>query len=443
LDLTQFLPQFGGIAFTLLAFILALSIIVAVHEYGHYIVGRWTGIHAEVFSLGFGPVLFARRDRRGTLWQVAALPFGGYVKFLGDANAASVGGTEVAAAERRRTMLGAPLWARSATVAAGPVFNFVLSLVLFWGILMWQGTASDPMRIASLQGLPPGFALDLREGDEVLAIGPVDLTGGSESLTSDNLPLEPVLDWKIRRDGEEMVVQGPYPFAPIAMGVALDSGARAVDMQAGDVILALDGKPLFAFVQIMKAVAASEGRPVTFDVWRAGTELTFVVTPRQTDILTDSTNFETRWAVGLHGGGLFFTPAVDTLGASDALGAAARQIERILLSTISGMYHIIIGDISSCNISGPVGIAQASGAMAEEGLTVFLWWVAVLSTAVGLLNLFPIPILDGGHLVFHAWEALTGRPPSGAALRFLMVLGLTLILALTVFGILNDILLCV
>jgi len=138
LDLTQILPQFGGVAFTLVAFVVALSIIVAIHEYGHYIVGRWTGIHAEVFSLGFGPVLFARRDRRGTVWQIAALPFGGFVKFLGDANAASVGGREVSAADRRRTMLGAPLWARAATVAAGPVFNFALSFVMFAAILMWR-----------------------------------------------------------------------------------------------------------------------------------------------------------------------------------------------------------------------------------------------------------------------------------------------------------------
>src|SRR6056297_945556 len=131
LNFMEYLPQFGGFAFTLIAFVIALSIIVAIHEYGHYIVGRWTGIHAEVFSLGFGPVLWSREDRRGTTWQVAALPFGGYVKFLGDANAASVGNedTDLREVDKRRTMLGAPLWARAATVAAGPVFNFALSFL--------------------------------------------------------------------------------------------------------------------------------------------------------------------------------------------------------------------------------------------------------------------------------------------------------------------------
>ena len=133
--MTDLIPQFGGFAFTILAFVVALSIIVAIHEYGHYIVGRWSGIHAEVFSLGFGPVLASRVDKHGTKWQFAALPFGGYVKFLGDADAAS-GKDAVAidaldAQERRRSMHGAPLWARAATVAAGPIFNFILSILIF------------------------------------------------------------------------------------------------------------------------------------------------------------------------------------------------------------------------------------------------------------------------------------------------------------------------
>jgi regulator of sigma E protease len=440
-DMTQILPQFGGAAFTLLAFIVALSIIVAVHEYGHYIVGRWTGIHAEVFSLGFGPVLFSRRDRRGTVWQVAALPFGGYVKFLGDANAASVGGTEVAPAERRRTMLGAPLWARAATVAAGPIFNFALSIVLFTLLIMWQGTTTDQLKIASLAGLPPGFAQELREGDEVLAIGLVDLSAGTEMLTSDNVPLKPVLDWKIRRDGQETTVRGPYPFAPIAMFVNPDTAARSVDIRTGDVIVAVDGQPVFAFNQIVAAVTAGAGRPLTLDVWRQGEELTFVVAPRLTDEVSENGGFESHWRIGI-AGGLFFEPVVRTPGFFEALLAAAAQIERIVVSSISGLYHMVVGDISHCNLSGPVGIAKASAAMAEEGMEKFIMWVAVLSTAVGLMNLFPIPILDGGHLVFHAWEAITGRPPKSGVLRLLMVVGLSIILALTVFAILNDLFLC-
>jgi len=441
LDLTQILPQFGGVAFTLVAFVVALSIIVAIHEYGHYIVGRWSGIHAEVFSLGFGPVLWSRRDRRGTVWQVAALPFGGFVKFLGDANAASVGGREVTGVDRRRTMLGAPLWARAATVAAGPVFNFILSLVMFAGIMMWQGTPTDPVRIASLSGLPDGFAMGLREGDEVLAVGPVSLAEGLDGLTSESLPMEPALDWTIRRDGEEMVVQGPYPFAPIAAGINPDSAARAVDMRPGDVILAVDGEPVFAFDQVVDEVLASEGRVLELLVWRDGVEMTFAVTPRRTDLPTETGGFETRYLVGISGG-LFFEPATEPMGFVSSVTSAAGQVWMIITSSISGLVHMISGAISTCNLSGPVGVAQASGAMAEQGGASFLWFVAVLSTAVGLMNLFPIPILDGGHLVFHAWEAVTGRPPSNGALRVLMAAGLSIILFMMVFAIMNDLFLC-
>ena len=182
MDLASLISEFGGIAYTLLAFVVALSVIVAIHEYGHYIVGRWSGIHAEVFSLGFGPVLYSRVDRRGTKWQIAALPFGGYVKFLGDANAASVGSAEGEAAPARNTMAGAPLWARSATVAAGPFFNFALSILIFAGVILWDGKAADPLTIAELPSLPPQMQQGLQDGDSLIEIN------GSDVTTTENFP---------------------------------------------------------------------------------------------------------------------------------------------------------------------------------------------------------------------------------------------------------------
>ncbi|MFY9240399.1 MAG: site-2 protease family protein, partial [Roseovarius sp.] len=158
--MTALLPQFGGLFMTLLAFVAALSVIVAVHEYGHYIVGRWSGIKAEIFSIGFGPVLFARTDKHGTVWQIAALPFGGYVKFLGDASAASSKDeTAMAEAEAdpvrlRQTMHGAPLWARTATVSAGPIFNFIMSILVFGAMMMTQGRVAEPLSIGELRPLP-------------------------------------------------------------------------------------------------------------------------------------------------------------------------------------------------------------------------------------------------------------------------------------------------
>ena len=176
MDVAALIPQFGGLAFTIIAFIGAISVIVAVHEYGHYIVGRWSGIFPEVFSLGFGPVLWSRMDKRGTRWQIAAIPMGGFVKFLGDADAAS--GKDIAAMEAaeedperlRKTMHGAPLWARAATVAAGPVFNFVLSAFIFAGLFLWQGKPVDEMIVGSLKPVP-GVENGLAVGDEILSVG--------------------------------------------------------------------------------------------------------------------------------------------------------------------------------------------------------------------------------------------------------------------------------
>ncbi|WP_341213130.1 RIP metalloprotease RseP [uncultured Limimaricola sp.] len=443
MDPTQILPQFGNAAFTLAAFVVALSVIVAIHEYGHYIVGRWSGIHAEVFSLGFGPVLLSRRDRHGTVWQIAALPFGGYVKFLGDANAASVGqaaGTDPT--KLRHTMLGAPLWARAATVAAGPIFNFVLSILIFAGVILTQGRAADPLTVERMLTLPSTYVNELRAGDEILSIGGTELPeqGGMARL-AEGYPAEPVLDYRVRRDGREMLVRGPYPQPPLVGGVSPRSAADAAGLRAGDVIVTLDGREVFAFAELIEIVTASEGRTLDMTVWRDGSTRELSLTPRRVDLPRDEGGFETRWLLGISSG-LFFEAATETPGLGTAFGDAVGQVWRIIGSSLSGLGHMITGAISSCNLSGPVGIAQTSGAMAEQGATSFIWFVAVLSTAVGLLNLFPIPVLDGGHLVFFGYEAVTGRQPSDKVLRVLMALGLSLILTMTVFAVLNDLFLC-
>lgn len=444
MELTHLLPAFGNTAFTLLAFVVALSIIVAVHEYGHYIVGRWSGIKAEVFSIGFGPVLWSRSDRHGTRWQIAALPFGGYVKFLGDANAASVGGdmAHVPPGERRRTMMGAPLRARAATVIAGPAFNFALSLVLFAGVIMWQGILANPVRIAALAPLPPGLAGDLKPGDEIVAVAGVPLgPDGSFAIPEGALPPGPLVPYTVRRDGAELTVPGPTPFLPVVGALAPNSAAYDVEMKVGDVILSVDGSPVYAFSDLVARVSQSGGRALLLEVWRDGQRLTFSVVPRRQDLPLPDGGFETRWLIGIIAG-QFFTPDTVTPGPIQALGMAAGQVWFIITSSLSGLWHIVTGAISTCNLSGPVGIAQTSGAMASQGASDFIWFVAVLSTAVGLLNLFPVPMLDGGHLVFYAWEGATGRPPGERALRVLMAAGLTLILALMVFALANDLFLC-
>ena len=443
----EFLPDFGNIAFTLVAFVGALSIIVAIHEYGHYIVGRWCGIKAEVFSLGFGPVLFSRVDKHGTQWQVAALPFGGYVKFLGDAPAASGNQAEtydeIPAHVKRQTMLGAPLWARTATVAAGPVFNFILSILVFAAVMMVQGRAIEPLAVGELKPLPYE-AITIAPGDQLVRINGDTVPERDEDNPDafedfiDGLPYQATLEYEVPRDGAVTVVQGPYPMPPLITQLAPQSAAFDIDMKQGDVIVAVDGAPIVAFNQLKEVVESSNGRVLQLDVWRNGEMLKFALAPRRVDEPQPEGGFKTQWRIGISGG-LAFEPATEALSPVTALADGGVQVWRVITSSMSGLYHMVSGAISTCNMSGPIGIAEVSGAMASQGVDSFIWFIAVLSTAVGLLNLFPIPVLDGGHLVFYAYEAVTRRKPSDGALRILMTAGLTLVLGLMVFALFNDI----
>ena len=441
MDILGLIPSFGGLAFTIIAFIVALSVIVAVHEYGHYIVGRWSGIHAEVFSIGFGPVLFSRMDRHGTRWQVAALPFGGYVKFLGDSDSASVRSRTdgMDDATRRRTMTGAPLWARTATVAAGPLFNFALSILVFAGIFLASGVAVDRPVVGALKDLPGIEDSGLQPGDLILEVEgqPTPDTATFMAVIDEIEPAERIT-YLVERDGRTSEIFGPYPFPPLAETVQPQSAARDVDMRPGDLVLAIDGEPVAAFRELRERVAESEGRPLLFEVWREGETFEVAIVPRSMDLPTPEGGFETRWLVGMTGGMVFETETRRP-GPGEALVMGVERTGMIIQTSLSGLWHMITGAISSCNLRGPIGIAEASGAMAADGLTSFIWFIAVLSTAVGLLNLFPVPILDGGHLVFYAWEAVTGKPPSDRALQIFMAIGLALILTLMVFALGNDI----
>ena len=436
------IPTFGSFAWTIAAFVVALSVIVAIHEYGHYIVGKWSGIKAEVFSIGFGPVIASRVGKDGTRWQIAALPFGGYVKFMGDTSAASDRPDEavlssMTAEERRQTMHGAPLWARAATVIAGPAFNFVLSFFLVAALLFARGVATDPITVVDMRPVPveaemllPGDVLLEIRGEEV---PPTDDFGEFGNA----LEPSPTLPYTILRDGREIQIEGPWLYPPYATSITPGSAAEKGGVAVGDVVTAIDGVEVYDFGQLRDAVGASDGNPVTLTLWRDGETRDVVLQPERRDLPLPDGGFETRYLIGI-GGGLVFEPKSEAPGIGEALLYGVNQTIFIVESSISGLYHMIAGKISTCNLSGPIGIAETSGQAASQGWISFLWFIAVLSTAVGFLNLFPIPVLDGGHLVFHAYEWATGRPPSDKALRYLMAGGLTVMLALMVFAVGND-----
>ena len=441
MEILNLIPSMGGFAWTLVAFVIALSIIVAVHEYGHYIVGRWSGIHAEVFSLGFGPVLYSRVDKRGTRWQLAALPFGGFVMFLGDSDAASgKDGAAISAltdAERRRTMHGAPLWARASTVLAGPVFNFILSIAIFVGFYLVNGIATDQAIVGKLKSTP-FVAQSLLPGDRIVALGGTDTPDLiSFARATEGLPPASTADYTVERAGSLVDVKGPFPFPPLADGVQPQSAAQESGLEPGDMILAVDGRMIYAFSELRDIVGQSDGKPLLLTIWRDGATFDATLAPRRMDIPKRDGGFETRWLIGLTGS-LVFEPESRIPGPIEVLQLGAEQTWNIAATSLSGLASMVTGAISSCNLRGPIGIAESSGAAASQGAASFILFIAMLSTAVGLINLFPIPVLDGGHLVFHAYEAIAGKPPSDGALRVLMGGGLALLLTLMVFALTND-----
>ncbi len=449
MDAVTLVSQLGGFLYTIGSFVLVLSVIVFVHEYGHYIVGRWSGIHPEVFSLGFGPVIFSRVDRRGTRWQLALFPLGGFVKFLGDSDAAS--GRDAAAiqaaqtdpARLRKTMHGAPLWARAATVAAGPVFNFILAIVIFTSVNFSQGQMRDPLAVGEVKSLPQEFTLV--SGDVIQSVAGIPAPDFSDSgawaTFEAAVPVQEVLDYVVLRDGVTVSATGPYLLPSIVTGVAPRSAASDAGLRVGDVITGINGAKIVAFNQLKEKVETADGAPLDLEVWNAGEIRAVTLIPRRTDEPTADGGFETNWRIGV-AGGLAFDPARDRISPLEAAEYGVAQFWRMITTSLSGLKHMITGQISTCNLSGPVAIAETAGTMASQGTTNLIWLIAALSTGIGLLNLFPVPVLDGGHLVFFAYEAVTGRAPNDRAMQLLMSVGLALILGLMLFSISNDLLFC-
>ncbi|SEL25696.1 RIP metalloprotease RseP [Pacificibacter marinus] len=429
---------FGNGLFTTVVFIIALSIIVAIHEYGHYIVGRWCGIKADVFSLGFGKPLYQRTDKRGTVWQIAAIPLGGYVKFSGDANAASAPDPSsvenMPENDRRHTMHGAPLWARTLTVAAGPVFNFIFSFLIFICLMLFYGQVQDRLIVDKITPVP--VQMDLMTGDEILSIEGQDVPDVANlgSFIND-LPRKAVLSYTVLRDGDRVTVNASHPHPVLVSDVSVKSAARRAGIEVGDVITAIDGTQLPTFLDLQEAVKAKNGADMVLSVWRAGETFDVTIAALPRDLPLPDGGFETRWLIGISGG-FFFSPATETLPFWDAVTTSARQVWGIITMSVSAIGHMITGAISTCNMSGAIGMAQFVGSAPTLGD--YIGNIALISTAIGMLNLFPIPVLDGGHLVFYAYEAIRGKPLPDRAVNLMMMIGMAVILSIMVLGLSSD-----
>ena len=442
MDAIASIPVIGGFLSAVLSFVVVLGIVVFVHEFGHYIVARWCGIRSEVFSIGFGPVLWSRRDKRGTRWQVAALPLGGYVRFLGDSDGSSRADAKslerLSPQERSASFHGASVWRRMLTVLAGPVANFLLTVVVFAGMALWQGVATDRPTIGEIAALP-GVEQPLKPGDVVLAVNGTPVEDFADVYAAAGAMEAPgPMRFRVERGSEQLELTAPYALPPLVEGVAPLSPASAAGLRPGDVIQTADGRTLESFEDLREVVLASGGRTIPLEVWRDGATLTLDITPKEQDTDDGEGGFERRVMIGVASVPLYL-PAMETPAPWTALGYGVTRMAAVVTQSLNGIRHIITGAIGADNLQGPLGIAQVSGEAAAQGFPYFVRLIGYISTAIGLLNLFPIPILDGGHFVAFLIEAVRGRPPSPAAMQIAMSIGLGLILLLMVFATYNDI----
>lgn len=424
MDLLSYL---WSLSFTLGAFILAMLIIVAIHELGHYLAARAMGIHADVFSIGFGRKIYERVDRHGTAWRIAWIPAGGFVKFHNPPEGEPSG---------KGTYREASLPARSFTILAGPMANFIFSVLVFASVTVVTGLPTKEPTIGASVPLP--VMADFQPGDRILSIGGIDVSSLSQIRSSfEEVPPSPETEWVLDRSGDILVTSGPFPRLPRISDVRPASPADAAGLRSGDVILSVNGEEVFDFSAVREATQRSEGRPMAMSVWNTGVTRDVLVQPIMTDMPGEDGAFVSNLMIGVSFD-FPFLEARRTPGPLEALHLGVSRSADIITVSISAISNIVQGVISHCNIRGVITMAEISGSTANQGAQSFILFIAVLSVIIGFMNLLPIPVLDGGHLVFHAWEAVSGKAPSHKFAAVMMTFGVVVLVSLMGFGLMND-----
>jgi regulator of sigma E protease len=375
LNLLSHLHAFGGgVTGYLIPFLFVLSLVVFFHELGHFLIARWCGVRVLVFSIGFGPELIGFNDRHGTRWKIAAIPLGGFVKFFGDENAASVPDAErieaIDQSERGQTFFFQPVHNRAAIVVAGPLANFLLAVVIFAAIFSIYGKQTMSARVDAVQA---------------------------------------------------------------------DSAAAAAGFQPGDLVIAINGHPVADFAEMQRVVSESAGETLDITIGRAGAQRVLKATPALKEV---KDNFGNVHRIGILG--ITRSMAAEDLKAQpvappQAVWMGVQETWFVIDRTLRYLADVIIGREAADQLGGPIRIAQMSGQVATMGFSALVHLAAVLSVSIGLLNLFPIPLLDGGHLLFYFIEALRGRPLSERAQEVGFRIGLAIVLMLMIFATFNDI----
>jgi regulator of sigma E protease len=351
--------------------LIVLTAVVFVHEMGHFLVARWCGIRVAAFSIGFGRELAGFNDRRGTRWKLSAIPLGGYVRFEGDENAASLPDSEALArvpvSERRGLFHFAPLWKRVAVVAAGPAANFILAIVVFAAVF---------------------------------------------------------------------TIIGRPNIIPRAETVVAGSAAERAGIRPGDLILSVDGRSIDSFSELQSIVMLSADDDLSIVVDRGGEPVTLTATPERQEQPDRLGGTHRIGVLGITAGEVDFRRDDPLTAVSEAVGETILIVDR----TLTYIGRLIRGRESAEQMSGIIGVAQVSGVVASSGgVPGLVYLTAVLSVSIGLFNLFPIPMLDGGHLVFYAAEAVRGRPLSARLQDLSFRIGFALVIMLFIFVTFNDI----
>lgn len=353
----------------LIPFLIVLSVVVFVHEFGHFWVARLCGVKIETFSIGFGPEIFGWHDKHGTRWRVAWLPLGGYVKMFGDADPTSFGPSEDAPkmteAEKKIAFFSQPVRKRFAIVAAGPGFNYLFAIIVLAGLFMVNGQ--------------------------------------------------------------------PYT-APVVSTVLENSPAEKAGFKPADKILSVDGDVVESFEALQRMIALNAGTQVAVVIERDGTTLDIAITP---ELVKTKDRLGMEHSVGRLG--LSSTERVfRDLGPFAAIRESVVETWKITAGTLRGVGQMIMGIRGTDELGGPLRIAEMSGKVAQDGVFALFWFIVVISINLGLINLFPVPLLDGGHLLFYIAEGLRGRPVGERIQEYGARLGAFLVLSLMVFATWND-----
>lgn len=371
--MSSFSTLTGGLIGYVIPFLFVLTVVVFFHELGHFLVARWAGVKVLTFSLGFGPELVGFNDKHGTRWKISAIPLGGYVKFFGDESEASTPSTETLekmnAEERAYSFHHKKVGPRAAIVAAGPIANFILAIVIFSAMFMFLGKPSTTARVDTVQA---------------------------------------------------------------------GSAAAAAGFQSGDLIVAIDGQVIDSFSNMQRIVGIKAGQKLTFEVKRDSKTLTLTATPELREVKDSFGNVHRIGVLGVSRATTAGDATTQPVNPPTAIWLGVKETWFVIDRTFSYIGGVFTGREAADQVGGPIRIAQISGQVATIGLTALIHLAAVLSISIGLLNLFPVPLLDGGHLLFYAIEAVRGKPLSERAQELGFRVGLALVLMLMVFATYND-----